>query len=251
MKGVKMAGVVTFGVGLVAAVSVYAQQAANPSPPDIKPAQAASPAAHPTSNANTGGQNEQRRQPTAQPGVQVTAGYTPNDDGGENQQQNLDRVLAACLLTANKGEVELGKVAQQRATDKDVKVFAEQMVKEHSKQLETLQQFVGIQEPSDRRSQIDKQIAERCTENLKKELEGKSGKDFDAAYIGSQIGGHMHMQAALAVLSEQASGQLRDIVKDAQPTVDKHLDQAKKLMDQLEKGNDHRQASNQRDKSER
>lgn len=244
MKCAKLAGVVTFGAGLLAAVSVYAQQVGNPSPPDFKPAQAASPAAHPTGNANTGNQNEQQRQRTNQPGAQGTVTSQPNEQRSDNQEQNLDRVLAACLLTANKGEVELGKMAAQRATDKDVKAFAEQMVKDHSKQVETLQQFVGGQEPSDRRSQIDKQIAERCTENLKKELEGKSDKDFDASYIGAQIGGHMHMQAALAVLSEQASGQLGDIVKDAQPTVDKHLDHAKKLMDQLEKGSDRRQASN-------
>jgi predicted outer membrane protein len=89
------------------------------------------------------------------------------------------------------------------------------------------------------------------SQDLKKELEGKSGRDFDSCYVGSQIGGHMHMAAALDVLSDQTTGQLRDIVKDAQPTVDKHLDRAKKLMDQLDKGNERRQASNQRDNTER
>ena len=146
--------------------------------------------------------NEQR-QPLNQPGVQVTAGYGPGEDRGANQDQNLDKTFAACLLTANKGEVELGKLAAQRATDRDVKAFAEQMVKDHSQQVDKLQQFIGTQEPSDRRSQIDKQIAERCASDLKKELEGKSGKDFDACYVGAQIGGHMHMAAALAVLSDQ------------------------------------------------
>lgn len=250
MKGAKMAGVLTCAAVLLAALSAYAQQAGNQNPADVKPAQAASPAAHPMQNPNVPGTNEQLRQPINQPGVQVTAGYAPNEDRGANQDQNLDKTFAACLLTANKGEVELGKLAAQRATDRDVKAFAEQMVKDHSQQVDKLQQFIGS-EPSDRRSQIDKQIAERCTQDLKKELESKSGKDFDACYIGAQIGGHMHMAAALAVLSDQTSGQFRDIVKDAQPTVDKHLDRAKKLMDQLDKGSERRQASNQRDQTER
>ena len=250
MKRAKMAGVVTCAAVLLAALSAYAQQAGNQNPLDIKPAQAASPAAHPADNPNMPATKEQR-QPFNQPGVQVTAGYAPGEDRGANQDQNFNKTSAACLLTANKAEVELGKLAAQRATDRDVKAFAEQMVKEHSQEVEKLQQFIGGQEPNDRRSQIDKQIAERCTQNLKKELEGKSGKDFDACYIGAQIGGHMHMAAALAVLSDQTTGQLRDIVKDAQPTVDKHLDHAKKLMDQLDKGNDRRQASNQRDNRER
>jgi hypothetical protein len=61
----------------------------------------------------------------------------------------------------------------------------------------------------------------------------------------------MHMSAALAVISDQASGQRRDIAKDAQPTMDKHLEHAKKLMDQLDKASERRQASNQRDNTER
>jgi hypothetical protein len=180
MKGAKMAGVVTCGAVLLAAVGAYAQQSGNQNPGDIKPAQAASPAAHPMSNPNMPGANDQMRQPIGQPGVQATSDYARSDERGANQEQNLDRVLAACLLTGNKGEVELGKLAAQRAIDRDVKAFAEQMLKDHSKQVEMLQQFTGSQEPNDRRSQIDKQIAERCTQDLKKELEGKSGKCFDA-----------------------------------------------------------------------
>jgi putative membrane protein len=251
MKGAKMTGVVVCGAVLLVAIGAYAQQAGNQYPTDMKPAQAAAPGARPLDNPNIPGTNNPVRQPIGQAGVQVTAGYAPDKDRGANQDQNLDRTLAACLLTANKGEVELGKLAAQRATDRDVKAFAEQMVSDHGKQVEKLQQFIGSQEPNDRRSQIDKQIAERCTQDLKKELEGKSGRDFDSCYVGSQIGGHMHMAAALAVLSDQTTGQLRDIVKDAQPTVDKHLDRAKKLMEQLDKSGERRQASNQRDQTER
>lgn len=251
MKGAKLASFVTCGSMFLVTIGVYAQQAGPANPADVKPAQAASPKRTPLGIPSTPNPVDQPRQRVSQLGVQVTAGYPPNDERGENQEQNLDRVLAACLLTANKAEVELGKLATQRATDRDVKTFAELIVKDHSKQVETLQQFVGGQEPNDRRSQIDQQIAERCTENLKKELESKSGKDFDACYIGAQIGGHMHMAAALAVLSNETTGRLHDIVEDAQPTVDKHLDQAKTLMDQLDKSSDRRQASNQRNDTER
>ncbi|HEY4234274.1 MAG TPA: DUF4142 domain-containing protein [Lacipirellulaceae bacterium] len=203
-----------------------------------------SPGAHPLPNRdNSTGTTERIRQD--QTGTQGTT-TDAQRMRGQNQEQNLDHVLAACLLTGNQGEVELGKLASERASDRDVKAFAEEMVKDHSKQVQTLQQFIGSQQPSDQRSQIERQIAERCTADLKKELEGKSGREFDDCYIGAQIGGHMHMQAALAVISEHASGQLRDIVKDAQPTVDKHLDRAKKLMEQLDKSTSSgRQASKQ------
>jgi putative membrane protein len=251
MTGVRTVSALSCAIAMVLASSAYAQQqTGTPGSNDIKPAQAASPGAHPLGNQNNGQTADQGRNRMNQSGTQQ-ATYETRDQSTSGDDQNLDRVLGACLLSANKGEVEIGKLAQQRATDRDVKAFAEQMVKEHSKQVETLQQFVGSQQPTDRRSQIDKQIAERCTSDLKKELESKSGKDFDACYLGSQIGGHMHMSAALAVISSEASGELQKIAKDAQPTVDKHLDQAKKLMDQLDKSNDRRQASNQGSQSER
>lgn len=223
-----------------------AQQPGNQNPglpPDFKPAQAASPAANPMRNQNSAAPQGQERMELNQGEGRATTTNGQVQGREEQEGQNLDQIFAACLLTGNQGEVELGKLAVERATNSDVKEFAEQMVKDHNKQVETLQKLVGSQEPSDRRSQIEKQIAERCTENLKKELESKSGKEFDAAYVGTQIGGHMHMQAELAVLSDQATGQLRGVIKEAQPVVDKHLAHAKKLMEQLDKGADRRQAS--------
>jgi putative membrane protein len=230
------------GAVLLAAVYVYAQQSNNPregypNPVDQRTGQVVQPG------------TQVIQQPGNQPG-QVTQGTVRNDERGmnANQEQNLDKILATRLLTGTKAEVELGNLAEQRASDRDIKAFAQQMVKDHSQQVETLQRFIGGQEPTDRRSQIDKQIAERCLANLKRELESKSGKDFDDCYIGAQIGGHMQMAAALAVISEQTSGQLHSIAKEAQPTVDRHLDQAKKLMDQLDKGSSSRQASNERER---
>jgi putative membrane protein len=150
------------------------------------------------------------------------------------------------LLTKNKGEVELGKYAADHAKNSDVKEFAEQMVKDHSKVAEKLEQIVGSQEPNDRRSQIGREIDEQCLASLKKELADKSGKEFDACYIGAQIGGHIQMAATLTVISEHTSGQLKEVVSDARPTVDQHLARAKKLMNELDKSRDHSEAANVR-----
>jgi predicted outer membrane protein len=81
---------------------------------------------------------------------------------------------------------------------------------------------------------IEKQIAQRCLQNAKEEMQQKQGAEFDKAYIGSQIGGHMEMLAALQVLEQQGPDQVKQIAQQAQPTVQKHLDQAKQLMQQLE-----------------
>ena len=162
--------------------------------------------------------------------IQQTSGITSDGQSG----QSVDHQFAACLLQANLGEVKLAKIAADRAESKDVKDFAEHMIKDHSAVAEKLERLVGNQEPTDRRSQVEKQINERCMAMLQEELESKSGREFDACYVGSQVGGHMHMVAALEVLADQSSGQLQQIVKDAQPTVEKHYKMAQALMKQIE-----------------
>jgi uncharacterized protein (DUF305 family) len=66
---------------------------------------------------------------------------------------NVDRDVAACLLPKNKAEVELGEIAADHAHDKDVKDFAEKMVKDHKEVIEKLERLVGSSEPNDRRSE--------------------------------------------------------------------------------------------------
>jgi putative membrane protein len=237
----------------VTANYAFAQQNTENKPTgDIKPAQTDSPAAHPVSSPNN---NERQATDRPENGQRTTTQSTRTDstrranNRGDRSEGNLERQLASCLLTKNKGEVELGKYAADHAKNSDVKEFAEQMVKDHSKVAEKLEQIVGSQEPNDRRSQIGREIDEQCMASLKKELASKSGKDFDACYVGSQISGHMQMAATLKVVSEHASGQLSEVVNEARPTVDKHLAQAKKLMEELDKSRDPSQAA--KDRSDR
>jgi predicted outer membrane protein len=82
--------------------------------------------------------------------------------------------------------------------------------------------------------QIEKQIGERCLQNAKEELQQKSGAEFDKCYVGMAVGAHMQALAALEVIGQQTQGQLAQVAKQAQPTVQQHLDHAKQLMKQLE-----------------
>jgi len=80
---------------------------------------------------------------------------------------------------------------------------------------------------------IEEKIADRCQQAMKEELQSKSGAEFDQCYVGSQIAGHMHMLAALEVLSEQGPGQLKQAAEDAKPIVQQHLDHAKQLANDM------------------
>jgi putative membrane protein len=154
--------------------------------------------------------------------------------------QNVDSHFAACLQRANLAEVKLAKIAVERADSENVKQFAQQLIKDHSAIAEELAKLAADAGPIDRTAKIEQQINERCLTMVQAELESKSGKQFDTCFLGSQVAGHMRMIAALEVLASQTTGQLQQIVKSAQPTVQKHYDEAQRLM----QGFDGRQASN-------
>jgi len=85
-------------------------------------------------------------------------------------------------------------------------------------------------------AQIEEKINDRCNQALREELQQKSGKEFDECYLGAQVGGHMHMLAALEVIPQETQGQLKQIAEEAKPTVQKHLDEAKELMKERKSG---------------
>src|ERR1700732_3161725 len=56
---------------------------------------------------------------------------------------NLDHFLVRVLIKANKDEIEMGKLAEQRSNSADVKQLATQMVQDHTRFLNQLEHFQG------------------------------------------------------------------------------------------------------------
>lgn len=90
------------------------------------------------------------------------------------------------MLTAAHGgmaEVEMGKLAAQKATDPEVKKFGQQMVTDHGKantELKTLAGKKNVALPADlgpHQSDLD-------------ELKGLTGTDFDKAYVEAMVDDH-------------------------------------------------------------
>jgi len=74
----------------------------------------------------------------------TTANYGQrSDQSAGNQDQGITRFVASCLTAKNEAEVEIGKLAQQQAQNPEVKQFAQQMVQDHQKLVQQLQQLVA------------------------------------------------------------------------------------------------------------
>jgi predicted outer membrane protein len=84
---------------------------------------------------------------------------------------------------------------------------------------------------------------------MKQKLEEKSGAEFDKCYVAGQVACHMQASAALEVVSQQASGQIRQLASQAKQTVDQHLREAEQLAQQLEERSGSQQVGAIRDRN--
>ena len=78
------------------------------------------------------------------------------------------------------------------------------------------------------------QLGEQCRQSASRELQQKSGSEFDKCYIGMQIAAHMQMLDTLKVLSRHASPQLDEVIEKGEEATQQHLEHAKKLIASLE-----------------
>jgi putative membrane protein len=124
------------------------------------------------------------------------------------------------------GEVELGKLAQDKASDPAIKSFAAMMVKDHSQaneELKALAASKGVSLPAG---------AGAGSAAKKTELKVLSGNAFDKSYVTNQVKAHQETVALLQ--KEIASGRDADAKMFAQkvlPTVEKHLNAIEKIAD--------------------
>jgi len=138
-----------------------------------------------------------------------------------------DAKFAVEAANGGMAEVELGKLAQQKATDPQVKDFGSMMVSDHSKandELKTLAKDKGITLPDS--------VGEK-EQKLMTDLSAKSGKDFDKAYVEAMVKDHKEDIKAF----EDAGNTLNDpdlkaFATKTLPTLRKHLTAIQKIQDQ-------------------
>lgn len=79
-----------------------------------------------------------------------------------------------------------------------------------------------------------------CTEMLTK----KSGKEFDKAFVGSQIVGHMQLLAELKALETRSGNEFQTVVRGAIKSVEAHMQAAESLCKTMENQNERAETSN-------
>ncbi len=206
-------------------------------------------------------QNQSEKQnPGRRQSFQPAAGQQTETVGQQASMGSTftDAQIAAFLNVGNETEVNVAKLAEKQAHRQDVKDTARQMAEAHTKLWQQLNQIAtqgglgekargnqqeraNTQQQAARTGQsglnflaIEQQIGRQCESSLIRELQEKQGEKFDKAYVGWNIGAHMHMLDALKVLRSDASPQLQQTLAQAEQSTHDHLEHFKKLMHELE-----------------
>ncbi len=129
-------------------------------------------------------------------------------------------------------EVQLGTLAQERASSDDVKSFAKRMVDDHTKVGEDLAK-----------------VAQKKHVALPKEIDAKhkalhdrlaklSGKEFDRAYMDAMLADHREDVAAFQREAKSSDADVRDFATRSLPTLEQHLASAQEI-DRMVAGKGH------------
>jgi putative membrane protein len=150
---------------------------------------------------------------------------TPGMETGKlapNHPSGSDKLFIRQAAIGGRAEVELGKLAQQKGNSEAVRNFGERMVNDHSKANDQLMHLAKDADPS-----IPKEPDPEHT-RIRDELNKTSGKDFDVAYMASQIQDHQKtVNLLLWAITFAQSAELTKYAADTLPTVMEHLEIAK------------------------
>jgi putative membrane protein len=168
----------------------------------------------------------------AGPETGMTADTTAIDTAGVSAPLT-DPTIVALLDEANMADSAAGALAVTKATNREVKDFAKLMMSEHHALREAGQKLAKRLKVTPEPPATDpvKPLAEGETKALEST---PKGPEFDRVYIEQEIAAHK----AVLDLAENAHGQaqnqqLKALIEQAKPVIQKHLDQAEKIRGQL------------------
>jgi putative membrane protein len=149
---------------------------------------------------------------------------------GSSQLSAADQTFVKKAAQGGMAEVELGKLATQKASSEDVKKFGQRMVDDHTKANDQLKQIAGnkgVTLPTDLNSK---------DQAMKERLSKLDGEKFDQAYMKNMV--RDHTKDVSEFRKESTSGKdsdLKSFASQTLPTLEDHLKEAKNIAPKQDK----------------
>lgn len=152
---------------------------------------------------------------------------------GTSGTGGIDRDFIEDQLAAGNAEVELGRLAQERTKNPQVREFAGMMVSDHRKagdQLKELASRHNLQMPAETHDEH---------QDLHEKLSKLSGSEFDREYIDAMVDDHEKAVDAVKDKADDAdSAAIKQWAASTLPSLRQHLERAKQIQSSLRDAND-------------
>jgi putative membrane protein len=139
-----------------------------------------------------------------------------------------DNEFVMTAASSGMAEVAIGKLAQEKAKNADVKKLADRVVADHSKaneELIRLARDAGINVPDKSEADLESKV---------KHFRSEADKNFDREFINHMVDSHTKGVDLFSRASKELkNAQLRGFAENTLPTIKEHLTTAKRLQEQL------------------
>lgn len=147
-----------------------------------------------------------------------------------------DAQIAMIAVTADNVDIEAGNLAVEKSQSKEVKEFAETMVRDHTAvnaKATALAKKLGV---TPEESEISKSLKAAGEAQLTK-LKALEGAEFDKAYVDNEVTYHETVIEAVGktLIPNTKNPELKKLLETASPIFAAHLEHAKHLQKSLNK----------------
>jgi len=145
-----------------------------------------------------------------------------------------DPQIAHIAYTADQLDIEAAKQALEKSKNKDVRAFAEDMVRDHTavnkQALDLVKKLKVTPENNDTSKALTKQAADK-----RAELAKLSGAAFDKAYITNEVAYHKTVNSALesTLIPSASNGELKNLLQTGLKIFQGHEQHAEHVASEL------------------
>ncbi|HJV53103.1 MAG TPA: DUF4142 domain-containing protein [Noviherbaspirillum sp.] len=145
-----------------------------------------------------------------------------------------DAQIAGIVVAANTVDIDTGKLAKSKATNKDVKRFAEHMITDHTGSNKQAAALVKKLKVKPEESDTSKKLKDDGAANMRK-LKELKGAEFDKAYIDNEVTYHQTVLDAIdkTLIPSAKNGELKALLEKTRPVINDHLELAKKVQAEM------------------
>lgn len=145
-----------------------------------------------------------------------------------------DNQIVGLITIIDQHEINAGKIAENKATNEEVKEYARMMVDVHTQNLSELKELSKQEKLTAAKSSDSKSIQSKSNAGIKR-LANASSKEFDSDYIDAMVSDHSDALKSIdKSLSNVTNANLKIYLQKTLDAVKQHLEEAKNLQKNLE-----------------